>query len=251
MSDLSPLGLTRTHEEEWRQFFQTGRVYAAPTDRARVQKRMRINTVVLSVAAAVVILALAGVGVAFVADFGRAVTYVLLVLLAIAAGFVFVKFWLTRRRLTAGVASGEDYLVVSAEGIRLAGHIDLPWSAVIGGVGYDGRESGGKRAAMRISRAAGVPEAEFVLGVRGVRALRDAAPAALRGVFEVIAHHGGIRIPLDTMVGPENVRASLAAISIAAHLAGVRADVVSDQSAIFQGTFAALGDPDKFDTAMP
>lgn len=251
MSDLSPLGLNRTHEEEWRQFFHTGRVYSAPTDRAGVQRRMRVNTAVLVVTAGVVVVALAGVVLALLTDFGRALTYILLALLAVAAGFVFVKFWLTRRRLRAGVAAGDDYLVISADGIRFAGHVDLPWTAVIGGVGYDGRGTSGTRAAMRISRAAGVAESEFVLGVRGVRALRDAAPAGLRGVFEVIAHHGGIRIPLDTMVAPEHVKASLAAVCISGHLAGVRADVVTDQSAIFQGTFAALGDPDKFDTAMP
>lgn len=254
MTDLSALGLSPVHEDEWREFFRSGRVFSAPVDRARLQRRTNVNTTVLAVTGSAVGVAVVGAVAATIADFGRAATYILLVLLIVAAGFVFVKFWFARRRLRAGLTSTDDYLVVSSEGICFAGHVDLPWPVVFGGIGIDGRDASGPgsgRAAMRISRAAGVPESEFVLGVRGVRAIRDAAPQGLRGVFEIIGDHGGIRIPLDTVLAPEDVRASLAAICVSAHLAGVRAGVSNDQSAVFRATTAVLGEPEKFDSAMP
>ena len=251
MSDLSPIGLSRTHEEEWREFFRTGRVFTAPVDRERLQHRMNVNTTVLAVTGVIVALVAVGAVVAAITDFGRIATYILLILLIVAAGFVFLKFWFTRRRLRAGLASADDYLVVSAEGIRFAGHVDLPWTIVFGGIGTDLRGLSGNRPAARISRAAGVAEAEFVLGVHGIRAIRDTAPKDLHGVFEVMAHHGGIRIPLDNVVAPEFVRSSLAAISISGHLAGVRADVSTERDVVFKATMAVLGEPEKFESAMP
>lgn len=242
--ELSPLGLSATQADEWRDFFASGRVYAAPLDRTAVRRRMRVNAVVLGVAWLVLFAALAGLFSVLFLHFGGPVTVLLLALLVIAAGVLLIRFALLRRRLRGGRVSADDYLVVSADGIRLAGHVELPWSAVIGGVGFDDRAAAVpllRGPAAAIERASGRVQSEFVLGVRGVRALRDAAPRDLHGIFEVIADHGGIRIPIDTMVAAENVRASLAAICIAGLQAGIDIEVTGDRSTIYTRTVALLG----------
>ncbi|MFK4761025.1 hypothetical protein ACI3KS_08845 [Microbacterium sp. ZW T5_45] len=169
----------------------------------------------------------------------------MLALLVLASGFVFVKFWLNRRRLRAGEGSAAQFLVVTRGGLRIADAVEVPWASVFGGVGCDLRSSGG-RVAARISRAAGVPEAEFVLGVRGVRELRDAAPSGVRGLFEVIGSHGGIRLPLDTLLAPDQVRPALAAVAVAGRLAGARMVLSNDTGTVFRATTAVLGDPAAF-----
>lgn len=247
MHELSALGLTSTQEDEWRDFFGSGRVFAAPLDRAAVRRRLRVNAVVIGVAAVVLLSTVVTFFAVLLLHIGGPVTVLLLALLAIAATVLLVRFGLLRRRLRAGRASTDDFLVVSAEGIRLAGHVDLPWSAVIGGVGFDDRGAvvpllRGPAAA--IERSAGRVQSEFVLGVRGVRALRDAAPRDLHGIFEVIGAHGGIRVPVDTMVAAENVRAALAAICIAGVSRGVDVEVTADRSTIYARTLALLG-PEK------
>lgn len=244
MHALSALGLTETHEREWRDYFAGGRVFAVPLDRAAARRRLRANTAVLVVASLVLAAAVAALAAVLIGRLGGPVTVLLLGLLALAAVVLLVRFALLRRRLGIGRASGDDYLVVSAEGLRVAGLVDLPWTAIIGAVGYDDR--GGAVPFLRVpaaavERAAGRMQSEYTLGVRGVRALRDAAPRDLHGVFEVIADHGGMRLPLDTMVAPENVRAALAAICIAGRGAGVDVEVTADRSTIFRRTVALLG----------
>lgn len=242
--ELSALGLTETHEREWRDYFAGGRMFAVRLDRAAARRRLRANTVVLVVAALVLLAASTTFVAVLVGQLGGPVTVLLLALLALAAGVLLVRFALLRRRLGIGRASGDDYLVVSAEGLRVAEHVDLPWTSIIGGVGYDDR--GGavpflRAPAAAVERAAGRMQSEYTIGVRGVRALRDAAPREMHGIFEVIADHGGIRLPLDTMVAPENVRAALAAICIAGRGAGVDIEVTADRSTIFRRTVALLG----------
>ena len=222
-------------------------MYAAPLDGAAVARRLRVNAIVLVVGWIVLAAALAGLFSVLFLHFGGPVTVLLLALLVLAAGVLLVRFALLRRRLKAGRASSDDYLVVSAGGIRLAGHVDLPWSAVIGGVGFDDRGAAVpmlRGPAAAIERAAGRVQSEFVLGVRGIRALRDGAPRDLHGIFEVIGEHGGIRVPIDTMVAPENVRASLAAICIAGVRGGIDVEVTADRSTIYTRTIALLG-PEK------
>lgn len=247
MYELSALGLSAVQEDEWRDYFGRGRVFAAPLDRDAVRRRMRVNAVVIGVASVVLAFAAAGLFAVLFLHFGGPVTVLLFALLVIAAGILLLRFALLRRRLRGGPVSGDDYLVVSAEGIRLAGHVDLPWSSVIGGVGFDDRDAAVpflRGPAAAVERAAGRVQSEFVLGVRGVRALRDAAPRELHGLFEVLGTHGGIRVPIDTMVAPENVRASLAAICIAGLRAGVDVEVTSDRTTIYTRTVGLLG-PEK------
>lgn len=250
MSSFSSMGLTEQQVGGWRDFFQAGDVFVATVDRTRLDRRMKINTVVMVVAGTVFALAVIGIVLGLLSDFARVATVILLSGLAIAAAALFVRFLLTRKRLRAGQASVDDYLVVSPEGIKLAGGIDLPWSAVPGGVGFDARGVSGNRPAMRISRAAGVAESEFVLAVNEVRALRDATPKEFHGLFEVIADQGGIRIPLDNIVAPDDVRTSIVAIAVAGQLAGRRTIVTATKEVIAKGTMAALGDPAKFTQAM-
>lgn len=249
MSELSALGIPQSQETEWREFFAAGRVYVSPLDARGARRRLRANTVVLivnaGVVAASVVLILA---VAFL-QFGGPLTAVLLALLALASTVLFIRFFLTYRRLRIGRVSSDDYLVVSPEGLRIAGHIDVPWTAVIGGVGFDDRDAHEpllRRLAVAIERAAGVVRSEFVLGVRGVRALRDAAPRDTHGIFEVISTHGGIRVPIDTMVPPERVRATLAAICISARMSGLDVEIAADRARIYTRTLALLG-PEKTD----
>ncbi|MGN7950448.1 hypothetical protein ACTJKH_17040 [Microbacterium sp. 22215] len=247
MHELSALGLTSAQEDEWRDFFGSGRVFVAPLDRTAVRRRLRVNAVVIGVAGVVLLSTVVTFFAVLFLHIGGPVTVLLLALLTIAAIVLLVRFVLLRRRLRAGRASTDDFLVVSAEGIRLAGHVDLPWTAVIGGVGFDERGAAlpllrGPAAA--IERSAGRVQSEFVLGVRGVRALRDAAPRDLHGIFEVIGAHGGIRVPVDTMVAAENVRAALAAICIAGVRSAVDVEVTSDRSTIYTRTLALLG-PEK------
>lgn len=244
MHELSALGFTETHEREWRDYFAGGRVFAVRLDRAAARRRLRANSVVLAVATLVLLAAVVTFVAVLVGQLGGPVTVLLLALLALAAAVLLVRFALLRRRLRIARASGDDYLVVSAEGLRIAEHVDLPWSAIIGAVGYDDR--GGsvpflRAPAAAVERAAGRMQAEYTLGIRGVRALRDAAPRDLHGIFEVIADHGGMRLPLDTMVAPEDVRAALAAICIAGRGAGVDVEVTADRSTIFRRTVALLG----------
>ncbi|MFJ4223970.1 hypothetical protein [Microbacterium sp. NPDC089695] len=244
MYELSALGLDDAQEREWRDHFARGGVFAAPLDRAAVRRRLRANAAVLVVATVVLLAAAVVFVVVLLQRVGGPVTVLLLALLALAAAVLLVRFGLLRRRLRIGRASGDDYLVVSAEGLRLAGHADVPWSAVIGGVGYDDRGAAVpllRGPAAAVERASGRVQAEFVLGVRGVRGLRDAAPHDLRALFEVIDDHGGIRLPLDTMVAPETVRAALAAIGIAGLGAGIDIEVTGDRSTIFTRTVALLG----------
>lgn len=245
MNDPNPIGLDAAGEAEWGEFFRSGRVFTAPVDRGLLARRSRINTAMLVTWGAVAIVALVVLIASAVTGFGRELTYVLLGVLVAVSGFVFLKFWFNRRRLRAGRGSGDDFLVVSADRLRVAGLVELPWASVFGGIGYDTRSTGG-RLGVRVTRAAGVPEAEFVLGVRGIREIRDAAPAALRGIFEVIGAHGGIRIPLDTLLASEHVRTSLAAIYVAGRLAGARMMLSNDSKTLFSTTTAVLGDPAAF-----
>ncbi|WP_144876476.1 hypothetical protein [Microbacterium sp. 1.5R] len=247
MNELSALGLSPRQEEEWRDFFASGRVFAVPLDRRRVRARLRAAMVVMVIAVFVLLLAAVTFVAVLVLHIGGPVTVLLLALLMLAAAIMALRFGLLRRRLRIGRGSGDDYLVVSAEGMRIAGHVDVPWTAVIGGVGFDDRGAGVpllRGPAAAIERSAGRVQAEFVFGVRGVRALRDGAPHDLRALFEVIEHHGGIRLPLDTMVDPESVLASLAAICIAGRRAGVDVEVTADRSTIYTRTVALLG-PEK------
>lgn len=247
MYELSALGLSSTQEDEWRDFFGSGRVFVAPLDRAAVRRRLRVNAVVIGVAGVVLLSTVVTFFAVLLLHIGGPVTVLLLALLALAAIVLLVRFALLRRRLRAGRASTDDFLVVSADGIRLAGHVDLPWSAVIGGVGFDDRGAAVpllRGPAAAIERSAGRVQAEFVLGVRGVRALRDAAPRDLHGIFEVIGADGGIRVPIDTMVASENVRAALAAICISGVSRGVDVEVTADRSTIYTRTLALLG-PEK------
>lgn len=247
MYELSALGLSSAQEHEWRDFFGDGKVFAAPLDRVAIRRRMRANAVVLGVAWLVFLAALVGLFAVLFLHLGGPVTVLLMALLALAAAALLVRFTLLRRRQRAGLASTDDYLVVSAEGIRLAGHVDLPWSAVIGGVGFDDRGAAVpllRAPAAAIERASGRVQSEFVLGVRGVRALREATRRDLHGIFEVIGAHGGIRVPIDTMVAPENVRAALAAICIAGLRGGVDVEVTADRATIYTRTVALLG-PEK------
>ena len=240
MSDLSAFGVQRAQLDEWETFFRGGGVYGAQLDTDRVRRRHRANTAVLVVASAVVLLALVGLPVLAVLDLGRVLTYVLVAALAIGALVILVKFYLSRRRLRAGIGGASDFLVVSLEGIRVADALELPWSVVSGGAGIDGRGTTGNRLAMRVSRAAGIAEAEMTLGLRGTRALRDAAPQHLRGLFEVMGEYGGIRLPLDTMVTPDLVRPSLVALAVAGRLAGVQVDLPVEQRAAFMRVVEVL-----------
>lgn len=247
MNELSALGLSPRHEDEWRDFFASGRVFAVPLDRRRVRARRRANAAVIGVGVVVLIAAVVTFVAVLLLHLGGPVTVLLLALLMLAAAILVLRFALLHRRLRIGRGAGDDYLVVSAEGLRIAGHVDLPWSAVIGGVGFDDRGATVpllRGPAAAIERSAGRVQSEFVFGVRGVRALRDGAPHDLRALFEVIEHHGGIRLPLDTMVAPENVLASLAAICIAGRRAGVEVEVTADRSRIYTRTVALLG-PEK------
>lgn len=249
MSELSALGIPPSQETEWREFFSNGRVHVSPLDAKAARRRVNANLAVLIATAGVVAASVLMIFAIMFLNVGGPVTAVLFVLLALAGAVLFIRFLLTRRRLRTARVSSEDYLVVSREGLRIAGHVDVPWTCVIGGVGFDdrdGREPLLRRPAAAVERAAGVVRAEFVLGVRGVRALRDGAPRDMHGIFEVISTHGGIRIPIDTMVPPDRVRATLAAICIAARLSGVDVEVTADRSRIYSRTLALLG-PEKSD----
>ena len=96
--------------------------------------------------------------------------------------FIFVRVYLTHRRIRIARASTAEYLVVSAEGLRVAGHVTVPWSVVGGGLGVDARnevQPAYRAFAVGVEQYAGVMQAEFALSVRGVRSLRDAAPRDL------------------------------------------------------------------------
>lgn len=244
MTDLSALGLQKQHVDEWEQYFRSGRVFAARLDADGARRRMRANTVVLAVCAVVGVAALATLILMAVTDLGRIATYVLLGILVIAAAGVALKFVFARRRLRAGLSGASEYLVISTQGVRLADALELPWTSVTGGVGVDARNApvaGVQRFAARVSRASGVAEAEMTLGLSATRATRDGAPAHLHGLFEVIADHGGIRVPVDTMVPADQVKASLAAMTVAGRMAGVDIDLPADRSAIVKRAMEVLG----------
>lgn len=240
MSDLSEFGVQSSQLDEWEGFFHDGGVYGAQLDADGVRRRHRTNTIVLVVCGIVSAVALVALLVLAVLDFGRTLTYILLGLLAIGAAAVVVKFFLSRRRLRVGLAGASDFLVVSIDGIRVADALDLPWSAITGGAGIDGRGTAGKRLAMRVSRAAGIAEAEMTLGLRDTRALRDAAPEHVRGLFEVMGEYGGIRLPLDTMLSPDMVRPSLVALAVAGRMAGVQVDLPVDKGVAFRRVVEVL-----------
>lgn len=244
MYELSPLGFSPDDEAAWRDRLADGRAFAVSLDRAAVRRRLRANTAVRVVVLLVLAAAVAGGVAVMLLRVGGPLTVLLIALLALAAGILLVRFSLLHRRLRVGRASGDDFVVVSAEGIRLAGHIDLRWSAVIGGVGFDDRSAAVpllRGPASAVERSAGRVQAEFVFGVRDVRALRDAAPRDLRGLFEVIGPHGGIRVPIDTMVAADSVRPAIAALCIAGLSAGADVEVTTDRSTIFARTVALLG----------
>ncbi|MFT4220232.1 MAG: hypothetical protein QM611_06915 [Microbacterium sp.] len=246
MSDLSALALDASDAAQWRAFFERGQTFAVPLDRPRARRRARVNTAVLVIAATVIAVCVAILAALALTQSGRALTFLLSALLGAAAAALLLRFWLARRRVRAAVASADEYVAVSAEGMRVAGAVQLRWAQVVGGVGFDDRAAHiplARRPAEALSRAAGVARAELVLGVRGVRELRDAAPRPLRGAFEVIFDHGGVRIPLDTAVEPDAVRPLLAAVCVAAAMSGVEVTLTNEPTEIARRTMAVLGPP--------
>ncbi|WP_404443650.1 hypothetical protein LG315_10145 [Microbacterium marinum] len=228
MSDNTPqVGyLDASSAAEWRAFFAAGETFAVPLDRDAVNRRMRANTTVMVVASAVIVVSLgAGTAIAL-GTWGRALTFVLLFVLAAVTLIVWVKFFWIRRRLRALTASGDEYLSVDANGIRLAGTVPVAWTDIVGGVGFDDRAVRVallRRPAARISLAAGESRSEVVLGFRETRALRTAAHPGLRHMFIVGSPpmSGGVRLPLDVALEPDAVLPTLAALWAAGEQAGV------------------------------
>lgn len=240
LGDLMGFGIDRRGLDEWVEFFRAGEECSFPLDVEGARRRHRNNTAVLVVSGGVAVAAVVGVLVLAVLDLGRVLTYVLLVLLTIGAAALFVKFFLSRRRVRAGLAGASEFLRISLQGIRVAEVLDLPWTVISGGVGTDGRGTTGNRLAMRVSRASGIAETEMTLGLRGTRALRDGAPQHLRHLFEVIWKYGGIRLPLDTMLAHDDVRPALMAMAVAGRMAGVQVDLPREPAVAFKRVVSVL-----------
>ncbi|MGF3053100.1 hypothetical protein ACQUSY_03915 [Microbacterium sp. YY-03] len=228
----------------WRELFASGQSWVVPFDRAAALRRLR-GSVVVMVGCAVVIAAWMTLTVVILTTGFVAPAYAWICgLLAVAFSFIFVRFYLTHRRMRIARASTAEYLVVSAEGLRVAGHVTVPWSVVGGGIGVDARnevQPAYRAFAVGVEQYAGVMQAEFALSVRGVRSLRDAAPRDLRALFEVIGTHGGIRIPIDTMVPPVHVVRAMEAICVAGLMSGANVEISSDRGRVFTRVMDVLG----------
>lgn len=239
MTDASPgpRMLDAASAARWRAYLAAEERLTLPLDRTAVVKAMRANTIVLTACATVIAVSLLVAAMIALGVWGRGVTFVLFVVLAAATAAVFVKFVLVRGRLRALVASSDEYLAIDAVGLRVAGSVEIPWSAVVGGVGYDDR--GGEvplmqRPAARISRAAGEARAELHLGLRHARAWRDAADPRLRRMFVVNFDDGALRLPLDVALAGDAVLPALAAAWAAAEAAGVDVVLTTDRVRIRQ-----------------
>lgn len=89
ISDNTPqLGyLDASSAAEWRAYFAAGETFAVPLDRDAVNRRMRANTTVMVVASAVIVLSLGAGTVIALGAWGRALTFVLLFVLAAVTNF--------------------------------------------------------------------------------------------------------------------------------------------------------------------
>ena len=242
-ADLTARGLPESTAEQWREHFLRGGVHIALVDHRALRERLAGNSTSIALAslasavAVTLIIALALTGT------GRLLTFALIGLFVLVSEILSVKFCLTRRRLQAAAASDGHYLEVTSAGLRFLG-IDIPWTRVTAGVGIDGRDQVRglyTRAINALTRKAGIAEAEFTLGIRDVRALADESPQSARPMFELISDHGGIRIPLDSILIPEDVRPTMAAIVTSGTLAGVDVTVPTSASEVFTKTVAVLG----------
>jgi len=237
MSDLREQVLDASAIEQWRAFFARGEVFAVPRETDQLRARLRANTVLLAVTGGLVVLSGMGLIVLSAIGLARAITIVLIIVFAVVVAGVFVRFALVRRRLRGAADSGAEYLRIGAAGLRFGDAVDIPWSSVVGGVGFDHRDAPVHwfhRLAARVSPRAGLEQSELCLGLRGARALRGTAPGRLGKTFTVLGDEGAVRIALDTAVSPDGVRTVLAAAHVAAAMAGVDVLLSNDPAVITQ-----------------
>lgn len=227
----------------WRAFFERGEVFALPVARELSARRLRANTTLLSVLAAVAVAAAVIAVWLFAIDAGRPLTYVLLVVVAVAAIAACIRIASIRRLLAAIRDAPDEYLAVSRSGMRYAG-IDFPWAHVVGALVIDERGTrfaGIRKLTARLMLAAGYSRAQVLLGVdQGtVREYRDTAPGAVRGSFFVSMGSGGPRVPLEWGVDPESVDPFTTAVRVSAGDAGVPV-IVSSEPSVMHATIMAI-----------
>lgn len=229
---LAALGIGATDLRAWQRFFREGRSFAVPVDRPRVRRLMRGNTLMLVIVLALIAASVGG-GFALVgAGADRVSTFVLLGLFVLALLAVVWKVLSQRRqlRIIAGTV-GDEYVAISPHGFRFGGAVEIPWSAVLGGVGYDRRDRETtffQRLLLRLSRATGDASSDLVFGIRVVERHRAAATGIQAKAFTVTLGKGGLRIPLDTAVEPDSVHPLLAAACVAGSQAGVHMVLSND-----------------------
>lgn len=218
---------------DWRAFFDRGEVFAVPTNGEQIRRRLAVNTVVLVVFWTVVLAAIVGAVVLAFSEFGRELTYILLILLALVAAAAALRIVMIRRRLVAIRDAPEEYIAISKTGVRFAG-AELPWDDVVAGLILDEREvrhAGFKRLTAKLMLAAGYPSVEMQLGVRAGTAgeYRGRARGALRKLYMVTLGNGAVRIPLSYAVEDDSIDAVTTAVRVSGADAGAPIVYTLDQ----------------------
>lgn len=208
----------------WRALFDRGEVFTVQTDRARIRRKLTVNTVVLVAFAVLVLAAILGTVALAVSALGRGPTYILSVLLALAAAAAALRIAMIRRRLVAMREAPEEYLAISKTGVRFAG-AELPWDDVVAGLILDERDvrhSGAKRLTAKLMLAAGYPPVEMQLGLRAGTAgeYRDRARGVVRRLYMVTLGNGAVRIPLSYAVEDGSIDSVTTAVRVSAADAG-------------------------------
>jgi len=228
---------------EWRSFFASGRTFALPAAIEINSRKRRSNGVFLTVLG-LLAAASACTGIALlVTASGRALTYVLLVVVLVLTVIAGARILGIRRALNAVRDAPEEYLAVSRDGIRYAG-VDFPWTSVVGGLVIDERHvhySGVKRLTAKVMRAAGHSRVELLLGVQAgtVREYRAKAPGAVQRTFFVSMGSGGPRVPLQYAIDADSIDPFATAVRVSAADADVPI-IVSTDPAVMHPTIMSI-----------
>lgn len=212
--------MSEVQADPWREFITSGRTLRFDVDRAQLTATLRRNNRYLLVTGGISLLVVVIIAVLFATDIGRALTYVLLVvLLVVMLGNVGLGL-IARRRVVKALAVEGAFIEVAATGVRLAGVPPLSWSQMLGVIVSDNRGTlehgrGLGRWLRRMTYRTGGALHSVVIGLDDMRSVRAAAEGPRVASLDLaVDDHGGLVQHLDVALAPlecDQVREALRA----------------------------------------
>lgn len=204
-----------------------GGAVAIEVDRDKLGVALRRNTAYVAVYGSLVAAVLAAIVVLAVTGIGRYLTYVLLgLLLLIFLASLVMGLWL-RRRVRGFLSLTEPFITVGRDGIAFAGIPRVGWGDVLGVIYGDSSAAlhqGGRfaRWSRNLVYRAGGAQVFLNVGIDRPKRYKAASTGALVRYLSAWGDLGGVLVHLDTALGEPQLARLRAALRSATALADVR-----------------------------